>query len=146
MQQIGHTALSATLAGVATTAWISLLRRSTPKCLFMPGAHFCGKSKLQKSSGRVFVSLFLTRFRNESPTSECVRTSIFGNESSFETLQKVEGTDQAVTVAATVIMTPSSAHRGARGIRLLFDKNGEEAAVSSTGMSGFSDLSEPHSG
>jgi hypothetical protein len=29
MQQIGHTALSATLAGVATTAWISLLRRST---------------------------------------------------------------------------------------------------------------------
>jgi hypothetical protein len=32
----GSTVLSATLAGVATTAWISLLRLSTPKCPFIP--------------------------------------------------------------------------------------------------------------
>jgi len=36
----GSTVLSATLAGVATTAWISLLRLSTPKCPFMPKYHW----------------------------------------------------------------------------------------------------------
>jgi hypothetical protein len=30
----GNTALSATLAGVATAAWISFVRLSTPKCSF----------------------------------------------------------------------------------------------------------------
>src|SRR5438105_12574533 len=34
VQQLGKTVLSATLAGVATTAWISLVRLSTPKCPF----------------------------------------------------------------------------------------------------------------
>ena len=36
----GSTVLSATLAGVATTAWISLVRLSTPKCAFMPKYHW----------------------------------------------------------------------------------------------------------
>jgi hypothetical protein len=36
----GSTLLSATLAGVATTAWISLLRLSTPKCAFIPKYHW----------------------------------------------------------------------------------------------------------
>jgi hypothetical protein len=36
MQQSGKTRPSATLAGVATTAWISLVRLSTPRCAFMP--------------------------------------------------------------------------------------------------------------
>jgi hypothetical protein len=31
-ERSGRTVLSATLAGVATTAWISLVRLSTPKC------------------------------------------------------------------------------------------------------------------
>jgi hypothetical protein len=31
--------LSATLGGIATTAWISLLRLSTRKCPFMPQYH-----------------------------------------------------------------------------------------------------------
>jgi len=46
---LGSTVLSATLAGVAWTAWISLLRLSTPKCPFIPKYHlkmegedFCG--------------------------------------------------------------------------------------------------------
>ena len=33
----GSTVLSATLAGVATAAWISLVRLSMPICAFMPG-------------------------------------------------------------------------------------------------------------
>ena len=40
VQQIGSTLLSATLAGVATTAWISWVRLSTPKCPFMPKYHW----------------------------------------------------------------------------------------------------------
>src|SRR5262249_46616866 len=36
----GSTVLSATLAGVATTAWISLLRLSTPICAFIPKYHW----------------------------------------------------------------------------------------------------------
>src|SRR5690242_1815957 len=36
VQQLGQHVLSATLAGVATTAWLSLVRLSTPKCAFMP--------------------------------------------------------------------------------------------------------------
>src|SRR5262249_15524229 len=36
----GRTVLSATLAGVAATAWISLLRLSTPKCPFIPKYHW----------------------------------------------------------------------------------------------------------
>jgi len=40
VQQPGSTVLSATLAGVATTAWISLLRLSTPKCPFIPKYHW----------------------------------------------------------------------------------------------------------
>src|ERR1700753_3775153 len=35
----GRTVLSATLAGVDTTAWISLVRLSTPKCAFIPKYH-----------------------------------------------------------------------------------------------------------
>src|SRR5271166_1531018 len=35
----GNTVLSATLAGVAATAWISLVRLSTPKCAFIPKYH-----------------------------------------------------------------------------------------------------------
>jgi hypothetical protein len=38
--RLGSTALSATLAGVAWTAWISLLRLSTPKCAFIPKYHW----------------------------------------------------------------------------------------------------------
>jgi hypothetical protein len=40
VQQIGSTVPSATLAGVATAAWISLVRLSTPKCAFMPKCHW----------------------------------------------------------------------------------------------------------
>ena len=40
VQKMGSTVLSATLAGVATAAWISLLRLSTPKCAFMPKYHW----------------------------------------------------------------------------------------------------------
>src|SRR6202007_2856624 len=40
MQQLGRTVLSATLAGVAATAWISLLRLSTPRCAFIPKYHW----------------------------------------------------------------------------------------------------------
>src|SRR6476646_9347844 len=36
----GNTVLSAALAGVATTAWISLVRLSTPKCAFIPKYHW----------------------------------------------------------------------------------------------------------
>ena len=36
----GSTVLSATLAGVAWTAWISLLGLSTPKCPFIPKYHW----------------------------------------------------------------------------------------------------------
>src|SRR5215470_13696212 len=36
----GSTVLSATLAGVATTAWISLPRLSTPICAFIPKYHW----------------------------------------------------------------------------------------------------------
>src|SRR5438105_14273372 len=36
----GSTVQSATLAGVATTAWITLVRLSTPKCAFMPKYHW----------------------------------------------------------------------------------------------------------
>src|SRR5262249_59818705 len=36
----GSTVLSAALAGVAATAWISLLRLSTPRCAFMPKYHW----------------------------------------------------------------------------------------------------------
>jgi hypothetical protein len=36
----GGQMLSATLAGVATTAWINLLRLSTPKCAFIPKYHW----------------------------------------------------------------------------------------------------------
>jgi hypothetical protein len=36
---MGNTALSATLAGVATTAWISLVRLWTPKRAFIPKYH-----------------------------------------------------------------------------------------------------------
>jgi hypothetical protein len=32
--------LSATLAGIADTAWISLVRLSTPKCAFIPKYHW----------------------------------------------------------------------------------------------------------
>ena len=39
VQELGNTVLSATLAGVAATAWISLLRLSTPKCAFIPKYH-----------------------------------------------------------------------------------------------------------
>jgi len=40
LRELGNTVLSATLAGVATTAWISLVRLSTPKCAFMPKYHW----------------------------------------------------------------------------------------------------------
>src|SRR6201984_2067210 len=36
----GNTVLSATLAGVATTAWITLVRLSIPKCAFIPKYHW----------------------------------------------------------------------------------------------------------
>ena len=36
----GNTVLSATLADVATTAWISLVRLSIPKCAFIPKYHW----------------------------------------------------------------------------------------------------------
>jgi len=36
----GSTVLSATLAGVATTAWISLVRLSIPTCAFIPKYHW----------------------------------------------------------------------------------------------------------
>src|SRR5437763_14278691 len=36
----GSTVQSATLAGVATPAWITLVRLSTPKCPFMPKYHW----------------------------------------------------------------------------------------------------------
>src|SRR5690242_15651633 len=36
----GSTVLSAALAGVATAAWISLVRLSTPKCAFIPKYHW----------------------------------------------------------------------------------------------------------
>src|SRR5215831_5706621 len=36
----GKTVLSATLAGVAATAWISRVRLSTPKCAFIPKYHW----------------------------------------------------------------------------------------------------------
>ena len=35
----GSTVLSATLAGVATAAWINLVRLSMPICAFMPKYH-----------------------------------------------------------------------------------------------------------
>ena len=38
--RLGSTVLSATLAVVAWTAWISLLRLSTPKCAFTPKYHW----------------------------------------------------------------------------------------------------------
>jgi hypothetical protein len=40
VQQIGQHRTVATLAGVAITAWISLLRLATPKCPFVPKHHW----------------------------------------------------------------------------------------------------------
>src|SRR5215469_8740031 len=40
VQQIGQHRAVGALAGVTTTAWISLLRLSTPKCALMPKYHW----------------------------------------------------------------------------------------------------------
>src|SRR5262252_8415047 len=55
----GSTVLSATLAGVAWTAWISLLRLSTPKCAFIPKYHWFPFFVWCISGSRAFSAFFV---------------------------------------------------------------------------------------